>query len=243
MAGALGAGRFDAESLAVSGGNTDIAVVTDDRTVLRAGSTTTGNPTVRLSGVTELLRPQYSRYGELWAVGNSGGRQRFWALTGKKTTEVRAPLLAGGEITAFRMSPDGTRMALVRSVANRQELGLARITRSETITLDGWRPLDTRQPNSPGLSVIRDVAWLDADDLLVLGSTTAVGSMSPYQVSQDASQISAPSETKDWDAVELTHLLGTDTSVVVDRSGRLYKDDGNQWLAFLDKSRTAAFPS
>ena len=243
MAGALGAGRLDVDSLAVSGGNTDIAVVTDDRTVLRSGLTTTGNPAVRLSGVSELLRPQYSRYGELWAAGVSGTQQGFWAMTGKKTTEVRAPFLANATISAFRLSPDGTRVALVRSVGGRDELGIARITRAETITLDGWRPLDTRQLNSPGLRVIRDVAWLDADDLMVLGSTTAVGSMIPYQISQDASQIIAPSETKDWDAVELTNLLGTDTSVVVDRSGRLYKDEGNQWLAFLDRSRTAAFPS
>jgi hypothetical protein len=123
-------------------------------------------------------------------------------------------------------------------------VGIARITRAEkTVTLDGWRALDTRQLNSPRLTVIRDVAWLNADDLMVLGSTTAAGSMVPYQISQDASQISFPSEVKSWDAVELTNLLGTDISVVVDRSGRLYKDEGNQWLAFLDKSRTAAFPS
>lgn len=243
MAGPLGMGKFEVDSLAVSGGNTDIAVVTDHRTVLRGGLTATGAPSVKLSGQTNLLRPQYSRYGELWTIGDSGGRQRMWTFAGDRPVEVGAALMAGGRVTAFRISPDGTRMALVRSNGTRDELGMARISRSDKITVDGWRPLNTTQPNSSGLTRIRDVAWVTANNLMVLGSVTATGSMVPYQISQDGSQITAPSEAKDWDAVELANLMGTDTSVVVDRSGRLYKDDGDQWVAFADKCRTAAFPS
>jgi hypothetical protein len=197
---------------------------------------------VRLRGQTNLLRPQFSRYGELWAIGDSGGRQRMWTFNGDKPVEVGAALLREGRVTAFRLSPDGTRIALVRRNGARDELGIARISRANTIVVDGFRSLVTAQPNRPGLIRIRDVAWVTANNLMVLGSSTANGSMIPYQLSQDASQLTAPSEAKDWDAVELTNLLGTETSVVVDRSGKLYKDDGDQWLAFADRCSTAAFP-
>jgi hypothetical protein len=66
--------------------------------------------------------------------------------------------------------------------------------------------------------------------------------MIPYEVSLDASLITAPSEAKTWDAVELSILWGTGTAVIVDRSGQTYKDDGSQWLALLNKTSTMAFP-
>jgi hypothetical protein len=108
--------------------------------------------------------------------------------------------------------------------------------------VDGWQPLDLTQPNTPSINVIRDVGWLTANNILVLGAPTQQASMIPYEVSVDASLITAPSEAKTWDAVELSVLMGAGTSVIIDRSGQTYKDDGAQWLAFLDKCSTMAFP-
>jgi hypothetical protein len=243
--GPLGAGKLSVDRLAVSVGNTDIAVVTDSGTTLRAGLTTTGDPAVRLQQKQNLLRPQYSRYGELWSIGDEGGRQHIWVFNGKKPVDVGAALLAAGRVTAFRISPDGTRLALVRRVNGRDELGLARIDRanSETITVDGWRPLDTTQPDSPGLTVIRDVAWVTAGNLLVLGATTAAGPAVPFEVSSDASTVTAPSEPNTGDGVQLAVLLGdTSTSVLVDTKGQLFRDDGAQWASVLGGCRTVAFP-
>ncbi|HYP43718.1 MAG TPA: LpqB family beta-propeller domain-containing protein [Propionibacteriaceae bacterium] len=240
----LGRGKYGVDSLAVSVANTDIAAVTDGRTVLRVGSTTTADDvTTRLDGVTNLLRPQYSRYGELWAVGDSGGQQRMWVFNGDKPTEVAASTLAGGRITAFKISPDGARMALVRSVGARSELGLARIIRGEQITVDGWRPLNLSRVGSPAISVLRDVAWLDATDLLVLGGPTTKAPMLPYRLSQDASVVTAPSEPNITDVVEVAVLLGArQTSILVGRTGQTYKDDGTQWATFLGGCSTVAFP-
>jgi hypothetical protein len=230
------------DSLAISVANTDIAVVTDDRTVLRAGVTTSGNPTTRLAGVHNLLRPQYSRYNELWAIGDSGGSQRMWMFSGGKMINVGAPILAGGRVTAFKISPDGARMAFVRTVGNRTELGLTRINRADKITVDGWRNLDTTQPTSPRLNIIKDVGWVDATDLLVLGASTPQASVLPYRVSADASQITPPSEPNNWEAVEVTILLGAQTSVIIGQTGQTFKYDGLQWLPFVAGCKTMAFP-
>lgn len=246
MAGPLGAGRYAVDSLGVSVTNTDIAVVTDGRTTLRSGLTTaTGALRTRLTGATRLLRPQFSRYGELWAIGEEGGRQRIWMFSGDKPVEVGAPVLEGGRITAFRISPDGSRMAVIREVGNGQELGLARITRGDKVTVDGWRALDLTQPTAPAPTKLSDVGWLSATELLVLGATSATGSSLPYRVSEDASQIIAPAEASYGDAGELTVLLGAkgaSTSVLIGRDGHTLKFDGAQWLAFVNGFKTMAFP-
>jgi hypothetical protein len=166
-------------------------------------------------------------------------------LNGKVTLDLGGPLLAGGRVTAFKVSPDGTRMALVRRVDGRDQLGLARIIRTDgqPVTVDGWRTLDTAQPEAPGLTVIRDVGWLTANNLIVLGSSRAAGPAVPQQVSADASVITAASEPNSGDGVTLGVLLGeTSTSVIVDRKGQLFRDDGAQWVAVLGGCRAVAFP-
>lgn len=246
MSGPLGQGKYDVDSLAVSVTNTDLAVVTDGGTVLRKGptstSTSSGNITTLATGVTNLLRPQFSRYGELWALGRLGGQQRLWMFGAGKPIEVGGPILAGGTVTAFKISPDGARIALVRTTGKRTELGIARISRSDKITVDGWRPLDTNQSSTLSISRIQDVAWLDATDMLVLGASSPGAAMAPYRVSEDASRITPEGEPSNWDAVQLSVPIGGQTAIIIGRAGQTWKDDGTQWLPFIDKCQTLAFP-
>ena len=246
LEGPLGRGAYHVDALAVSVTNTDLAVTTDGAKTLRRAAIAPGEPSTLLSGVTNLLRPQFTRYGEIWAIGRQGGpRQRMWMFTDKKI-EVVAPLLRDQEVTAFKISPDGTRMAMVRRTANGAELGLARIIRSpDKITVDGWRALNTAQTTMPPLRTIADVAWLDATELLVLGAADAATAYAPYRVAEDASRITAEGEPQDWDAVELAVLPRAQTAIIVGRNGQTWKDDGNQWLPFLDKIKisTVAYPS
>ncbi len=246
LEGPLGQGAYRVDALAVSVANTDLAVTTDGAKTLRRAAIAPGEPSTLLSGVTDLLRPQFTRYGEIWEIGRQGGpRQRMWMFTDKKI-EVVAPLLRDQEVTAFKISPDGTRMAMVRRTANGAELGLARIIRSpDKITVDGWRALNTAQTTMPPLRTIADVAWLDATELLVLGAADAATAYAPYRVAEDASRITAEGEPQDWDAVELAVLPRAQTAIIVGRNGQTWKDDGNQWLPFLDKIKisTVAYPS
>ncbi|HEY5821650.1 MAG TPA: LpqB family beta-propeller domain-containing protein [Propionibacteriaceae bacterium] len=247
--GALGQGLYDVDSLAVSISNTDLAVVTDDRTVLRRAPTSaptsaSGQTSVLLSGVSDLLRPQFTRFGEVWAVEGRAGEQRMWVF-GEEQVEVDASTITtGGSIKAFKISPDGSRMAIIRRTGNTTQLGLARINRAEVkkVTVDGWRALNTAQSNLTQVTKMADVAWLDATHLLVLGAVTADASLGPVEINQDASQITAQGQANQWDAVEVTVLLRTQTALVVGRGGQTYKDDGNQWQPFLDNIKTLAYP-
>jgi hypothetical protein len=239
LGGPLGKAAFHVDALAVSATNTDLAVTTDRRTTLRRASIATGapgTPKTLLSGVTDLLRPQFTRYGEIWEIGRQGGpRQRMWMFTDKKI-DVVTPDLGDEEVTAFKISPDGTRMALVRRTARGgSELGLAKIIRSpDKITVDGWQVLNTAQTSMPPIRTIADVAWLDATELLVLGAADSASAYAPYRVVADASRITPEGEPQNWDAVELAVLPRTQAAIIVGRQGT-WKDDGSQWLPFLEK--------
>jgi hypothetical protein len=250
LEGSLGKGKYPVDALALSATNTDLAVTTDRRTMLRRASIATGEPDTPktlLSGVNDLLRPQFTRYGEIWAIGRQGGVQRMWMSTNDKPVEINTPVLRDRDraVTAFKISPDGTRMALVRAKGTGSELGLAKIIRSQDkITVNGWRALNTAQRSMPPIRTIADVAWLDGTELLVLGTTYNDSAHTPYRVVEDASRITADGEPQNWDAEELAVLPWTQAAIIVGRRGNTWKDDGSQWLPFLDKVTvsTVAYP-
>jgi len=234
--------KYPVNALAVSVTNTDLAATTNGRTTLIRAPIATGKASALLSGKTELLRPQFTRYGEIWVIGREGGRQRMWMFTAgsNKPVDIDSPMLQ--KVTAFKISPDGTRMALVRTTKTGSELGLARIIRSDKIMIDGWRPVDTTQTSVPPIGRIADVAWLDATEMLVLGSADATTAYAPFRVVEDASQITPKGESENWNAVELAVLPRTQAAIVVGHDGRTWKDDGNQWQPFIDKIHTIAYP-
>jgi hypothetical protein len=229
--------------------------VTQDRTTLRRVLTATGDVTTLKSGLTDLLRPQFTRYGEVWALGRQEGNQKLWLFTAEtdieqpKTEvtpiEVDTPVLDSGGVTAFRISPDGCRIALVRKTGKGSELGLARIIRGEDkVTVDGWRTVDVRETDGTRITRMADVAWLDATELLLLGAATKDGPMGPVRVTGDGSRIAAErGEPLDWRAQELTVLSRPQTTIVVGADGKTWRDDGSsQWLPFLDHVKTIAYP-
>lgn len=243
VSGDLGKGRYPVDSLAVSFANTDLAVVSDGRTAVRWSTTSSGDVTTLMTGSQDLLRPQFSRFGELWVIGGPPGRQRMWVFSADKRTEVTADKLLGkGEVTAFRVAPDGVRMALIRKIGSRTELGLARINRADKITVDGWLPLNTTQTDQPQLRRLQDVAWVDATQLLVLGSPSRSVALQTYRLSQDASSVTAQGEATSWDAVELSVLLRSQAVIAVGRNGQSYRAEASQWTPFVNKVSTIAYP-
>jgi hypothetical protein len=108
--------------------------------------------------------------------------------------------------------------------------------------VDGWRPLDTTQSNQPQLVRLQDVAWIDATELMVLGSPSSVVALQTYRISQDASRITGGGESTSRDAVELSVLLRTQTAIVVSGKGQSYRIDAGQWTPFIDKVSTVAYP-
>jgi Lipoprotein LpqB beta-propeller domain/Sporulation and spore germination len=251
LAGPLGERDYAINALAVSVTNTDLAITTNGRTMLRRAPIASVEPTqpsTLLSGKRDLLRPQFTRYGEIWVIGREGDRQRIWMFTADEKEFVIDPARGNQNVKAFKISPDGTRMALIRTNTETgdDEVELAQIIRSDKITVAHWRTLDTTQTNMPAIRRIQDVAWLDATELLVLGAPDAAATMlAPFRVVEDASGITAHGEPQTWNAAELTVLPRTQSAIIVDRADPndwTWKYDGNQWLTFVNKVSTAAYP-
>ena len=257
LARPLGGGAYNVDALAVSVTNTDLAFTTNNRTTLRLAPIAEEEPTTLLNGasdrVSDLLRPQFTRYGEIWDIGRKDGRQWIWVHSaGKKApTRIALPIVQTGiDVTAFKISPDGTRMAMVRSteaktgIGTGSELLLARIIRADNkIMVDGWRPLDTMQANMQQIDRIADVAWLDATELMVLGAARTDAAYAPFRVVEDASHITKEGEPENWNAIELAVLPRTQSAIIVGRGGQTWKDNGSQWVRFVDKAvSTIAYP-
>ncbi|GAA1435438.1 LpqB family beta-propeller domain-containing protein [Microlunatus lacustris] len=244
--GALGAGRHAISSLAVSVSGTEVALVTDGRTVLRRTPSTTTDLTTVLDGVTGLLRPQFSRTGELFAVADQGGRQWMWVAGSGGIVRMPAPELpGGGRVVAFRVSPDGARMALVVESGQRTRLAIARIVRSGQISVEVYRVLDTGSPLTDStVQASRDLVWTSATELLVLAAGTERGPYAPTRVSIDASSVETQLSSADWDPVTLTALLRPQTSipVVLSSEGDAYRDDGAQWVLLQRGVDAVAYP-
>ena len=238
LGGPLGKGRYAVDSLAVSVNGTDVAVVTDGRTALQRAATDTGDVTKLETGLTEMLRPQFTRFGEIWTIGVRDGRQRIWRSSPDHNDEVVAPVLAkGGRIVAFRISPDGARIALVRETAGGAELGLAQIIRAEKVTVDGWRTVNLTQTGLTQVTQIADVAWLDANDLLLLGAATPEAPLVPVRVAADASRVTAEGGQADWRARQLTVLARPQTAIVVGVGRRTWRDTGKRMGAVSGRGR------
>ncbi|HJV13112.1 MAG TPA: LpqB family beta-propeller domain-containing protein [Propionibacteriaceae bacterium] len=257
--GPLGEGRYQIDALAVSLTNTDLAATTDGGTTLLRSSIGEGDLIHLLrreQGVSELLRPQFTRYNEIWTIGRQGGRQKIWIFT------AAPPATPGGDskitpkvidlppelrnVKAFKISPDGTRMALVRDLdfEGKSELVLGRIIRSDEIVVNEWQVVDTTQTNNntPQIQTIADVAWRDATELLVLGAAPADTAFAPYLVVQDGSTITPHGEPGNKDGDELAVLPGRQTAIILGRDGRLWRDDGSQLPIEGGKVSAIAYP-
>lgn len=242
VVGPLGDGRWRIDQLAVSMTGSDIAAVTDGGTVLRRAVVVDGAVRTVLDDADDLLRPEFTRFAELWAVDRAEDRQRLWVQRDGRLSEVDSTILNRGRIQAFSISPDGVRMALIREVDGRTELGLARIIRGDRIRLDGWQSLAVGRASAPDLTVLRDLSWFDATSLAVLAGNSSDAPLAVYRVSQDASSISAIGEPTSWDPVSLTVSLRSQTVVVLDSGGQTWRDGATQWVTLLGEVRAAAFP-
>jgi ligand-binding sensor domain-containing protein len=215
--------------------------------VLRRSAVTGGKVTTVLDGVSSLLRPQFTRAGELFAVGVQNGQQRMWVTTpdGETRAISASDVFSQGRVMAFRISPDGARMALVMKAGGKTQLATARVLRSPKLVVDGWRLLETDSPLTDAAVIdARDLAWTSATELVVLGADRADGSYGQTAVSVDASTVQTQLKTSDWEAVELAVLLRTQTAITLVRArdGAAYRDEGNRWVKVLDDTQAIAYP-
>lgn len=136
------------------------AVVAGDQ--LQTNALTGGTPQILLTR-SGLVRPQYSRDSELWVAGGSGVSGGFAVWRDGVHVPVSAPGLDGRTVQAFRISADGTRIALIVSSMDHVRVAVMRVERdTNAITLSGWSTVEI----GSGL-VPRDIGWIEDSTLMI----------------------------------------------------------------------------
>lgn len=178
--GPAGTGAVNVESAAQSIGGEQLAVVEriGDRASLLVGEFGESKQIVDLTGATSLTRPSWrpaastsGSSGELWTVVNREQVVRVLrAPDGQWTSQQvnASDISAIGEITALRLSRDGTRVAMVAG----GQLVVASVVRapdSTSVTLRAPRVLQ-----DGGLGEVVGVDWIGQATLITATSSTSV---------------------------------------------------------------------
>jgi Lipoprotein LpqB beta-propeller domain len=189
VSGPFGDSRYPLESVAVRQSGDDIAVagVRSDNGYLAIGGLR-GRPTqIRLpSGATS--RPDWNRVsGRLWI----GVGRRLYTVDGQRLARIPfvEPTVAfppgGLQIRSVRVSPDGSRVALVIAQGDVSTLWVGGIdTTSSGPQVTGLRPV-TRTDLT-----VRDAGWSDGSTLVYIG-TSANGRLGVWTVLVDGSNAAA----------------------------------------------------
>ncbi|MFC4531617.1 LpqB family beta-propeller domain-containing protein [Sphaerisporangium dianthi] len=128
-----------------------------------------------------LTPPSWDRYGDLWSVVQQGPRkaQVLRAHDATRQFPVSAPGLEASDVKAFRVARDGARVAVIADHGDGERVLVGSVNRHEW-KIQNLRPL---VPASESQQII-DIAWRDADTLLVLMKSKADSELRTWSVTQ-----------------------------------------------------------
>lgn len=190
--GPLGRIGYSMRSLAVSESPRRIAAVSGNgRSVFvsAADGASPTSPVQRLVvGATDLLRPSYDRFGDLWLVDRTRKGARVLVDDRDGVREVRVPGVTGASVSAFSMARDGSRLLVAYTGNRARRVRLVDILRTEEGTVSGAGRSRTLAAAGDGGPVV-DVGWRDPATLAILSRPSAETSQVDF-ISTDGSPTS-----------------------------------------------------
>lgn len=181
---------------------------------------------------TDVLRPAYDLYGQLWVVDRTAtGAHLSVISSGAAPQTVSAPGLTGRRIQRFLLSRDGTRLVTEVQSAGHDELFVARVQRDSSGRVLGVGAVRRLSVTAPG-GRIQDVAWRGPAALAVLVRPTPDTSR---LVAAELDGSSDRNQDLDVDlfagrAVRLVSSAGRAPLVVGSADGRFYElSQGAHW--------------
>ncbi|MGI8456726.1 MAG: LpqB family beta-propeller domain-containing protein, partial [Propionibacteriaceae bacterium] len=241
--GPLGAGRYELTAVGVSELADQVAAVTAKNELLVGAL---GGQLKRvLSGVGPLLAPQVIG-NETWTISQRDGVAVVWVVRDDKAVRVGSSALPDGKIRAFRLAPDGVRMAVVRTVQGGSRLGLVAIDRgSDALVLGSLRPIEvvsTDDAEAP--LVVVDVDWQGSTTLMVLAGADLKASIEPFSVSQDGYAITKIGPSNTWGAAMVTAspTIPTVAMIVGSKNTSYQFASQSRWDFFSGELRFLTYP-
>jgi hypothetical protein len=181
----------------------------------------------------DVLRPGYDLYGQLWLVDRPPAGARISVVRAGTSRTVVAPGLSGADVRRSQLSRDGTRLVSLVQDGREQRVLVSRVSRDAKGRVTGVgapRALDL----GPTSGRVLDLAWRTPASVAVLLSPSA-GTSQVAVVKVDGSSSSADLTTDPelfhGRAVRLVTAPANGTQVYVETAGgRLYSLSGSgQW--------------
>jgi hypothetical protein len=231
LTGPLGGGGTSLSSVAVSRPKADgpllVAGVAGTGSAARLEvGTQRGLQATGVRGV--LSRPAFvPGRGEVW-IGD--GSQVYRVNVGDGTPRAHVvPIRAvsgGGQVLSVRLSPEGSRVAMVVSGAG----GSAQLYIGSVVRGAGAVSIDGLVPISPQGVVVRDVAWLDSFKLFAIGYLVG---------SQDSRTFETGADGSEWTNQTIGNLpsppdtvtASTASNVWVSANNYVWQQSGSSWVS------------
>ena len=211
IAGPLGRAGYSMRSLAVSETPRRIAAVSGDGDTVFVAPSDADSSSSRVARVltdgTDVLRPQYDMFGDLWLVDRSEQGARVYVVRGRSVRELAVPGVTGSDLAAFSVARDGSRLAVAYAGTPAPALRVTDILRTDEGIVSGAGRTHTFSDGRSDAARIVDIGWREPGTLAVLTRPTAEISEVTF-VSSDGSPV-------DPDLVEPSVFRGAATTLVV----------------------------
>lgn len=224
----------DAFSGAVNADMRTVAAVTKTGALIVTARDATA-ATIEVPDGVDLVRPQYDRFNDLWSVG--GGAFRV-SQGGKVLQTTQAP--DTGRVLAFRIAPDGDRIAVVSETGGVTSVRIGIVSRTEgAVAVGSWRTLHLGSTvSAAGVPV--DIGWRSANGLAVL--VRDQGTTSVLLSDPDGFSFSDVGPNQVSDLVELAATPGGGL-LARSEAGTLYRFHGEfNWVASAFKLASVFYP-
>lgn len=176
----------------------------------------------------------WDRYGNLWAAEELDEGARIWVLREDgEEVEVRAPELEGDVVRALRVARDGVRVAAVSGRGATSQLALGRVVRTGgKLRAESFLPLAT------DLELVTDVAWRDADRLVVMGRGNR-GAILPYLVDVDGTGVHPTGSVGDMESIAAAPQVDMLAGI---KGGEIWRSGDELSWQVLDEGTDPVYP-
>jgi hypothetical protein len=184
-----------------------------------------------------LTAPSFDPSGWIWTAPGANTGFVYAAEADSPAIKVKAPWLKGADVISMRMSREGTRAVVAVRVRGHAHLFLTGVQRDA----DG-RPLALTQPPTgliPDLASVRDLAWVNEEQVVVLGQRTGIPGEGPWlvqlggAVAELAGTPVSGAESITAGNGDLSVMAGTSTKGLLARSGALWETvSPGRWPTF-----------
>lgn len=224
--------------LAVSRSAEEWAATSETRTRLLLGAVgEKGTKVLRTSS--GLLRPAFSRTGEIWSPTAS---TRGWVVY-REGASIPVSLrgVPQGTVVSAALAPDGERLAVVIAQGTHTSVGLLQVRRSGArIVLDAWQPVDLALAGT-GPNTLVDVGWNSVTALALL-RVDSDQQTSVLVVTQDGAEQTDTGPTDSRSLRSLAAVTGR-PPLALSAANDVYRFDGEfDWLLTISGVDAVAYP-